>query len=84
MTADKMIKQCTRWNKNIGWSIGRNQWNLENTLNSDVDRQTEGFKVQRGLVIVRIGIVFLPSDSFLFQLCEVCPKFLLALKWWLH
>jgi hypothetical protein len=62
--------------------------NLENTLNSEVDRQTdrqtEGFKVQHSLVIIRIGIVFLSSDSFLFQLCKVCPKFLLALKWWLH
>lgn len=41
MTADKMVKQCTSWDKSIRWSMGRNQWNLENTLNSEVDRQTD-------------------------------------------
>lgn len=41
MTVDKMVKQCKRWGKSIRWSMGRNQWNLENTLNSEVDRQTD-------------------------------------------
>lgn len=37
MTVDKMVKQCKHWDKSIRWSMGRNQWNLENTLT-----QTEG------------------------------------------
>lgn len=40
MTVDKMVKQCKRWDKSIRWSMGRNQWNLENTLTL-TDRQTD-------------------------------------------
>lgn len=39
MTVDKMVKQCKRWDKSIRWSMGRNQWNLKNTL-TQTDRQT--------------------------------------------